>query len=653
MAQSLPASQRRAPDHTRRRPAVERPRTRARSTVPARTTKRALLVPIGIAAAAAIGFGGLTATAAVAEPVVAQPILAAAPSVGSASGIVYDAPAYTSGDLDGDGRVTTSDLGLLTAALGATPESSVWPTVSKADLNGDGVITASDIALLSQQVIYNDGPFDILEASALDIQKAMEAGTITAVSLTQMYLDRSAAYDDSTGLNSMITVNSHALEIAAALDTERATSGPRGMLHGIPVIAKDNYNTVDMPTSAGCTCLQFNQTDADSRMVDRLRSEGAVILGKANLAEFAISTNGISSLGGTTLNAYLPTATSGGSSAGTGASISANFGVIGLGTDTGGSIRIPSSWNSLVGVRPTVGLTSRDGIIPLALSQDVGGPMTRTVSDAAIALDAVAGSDDQDPATALADANKPASYTSSLKLDGLQGKRVGYATNLVGSNATAVKLMEQAKATLVAQGATVVDVEVTLPTFASGSTNEMAHDINEYLAKFVTDPRVPYTTFQGIAAGTDHLQSLNSTLTTRAAVTEETYQAWMVQHSADIESTRTLVTGVLDSNNLDAIVFPATTGLATQSSGNNNRLSPFTGFPSIVVPIGYAGGEATAGNVGGSLDMEILGRAYTEPKLFEIAYSYEQASKLRVAPSRFPALPGTAAPTATIPPTVG
>ncbi|MDR3201817.1 MAG: Ig-like domain-containing protein [Bifidobacteriaceae bacterium] len=596
---------------------------------------------IGIAASVVLGGGGAGA----AEP---RPL-------------VYLHPDYSSGDLTGDHRVDAADLAVLTRALGATGADPRWADAGGSDADGDGVITVADIAALSKQALYDDGEFDLLEASVLDIQRAMEAGRLTAVELTQAYLDRIAAYDSAeiggAALNSIIGINPHALEIAAALDAERAESGPRGLLHGIPVIAKDNYNTLDMPTTAGCKCLLGNQTDSDAFMVARLRAAGAVIIAKSNLAEFAFGTNGISAIKETT-NVYLPGRTSGGSSAGTGASISANFGVIGLGTDTGGSIRIPSSYSGLVGLRPTVGLLSRDGIIPLALSQDTGGPMTRTVADAAIALDAMAASDAaNDPASAATDAQRPASYAAHLDAGGLDGARIGYvsADAHIGANAGIVRLFENAKATMADQGATLVDIgSVPLANTTSGSTNEFRHDINGYLAKFVKAPGAPNTLQEIVDAITADptLTAVGSTVVQRNGITAEQYDAWMVTHTADIESNRAGIQQILDDNDLDAIALPPVQGFpGWGSSGNNNRISALSSVPSLSVPMGTANAQDVAGGnetalatVGASANIEFLGRMYAEPTLLKLGYAFEQATKARPVPARYPDLDAGAVP---------
>jgi amidase len=245
-----------------------------------------------------------------------------------------------------------------------------------------------------------ESQIEVAEATIPELQEAMVSGRATSVDITRAYLARIAAYDQAgPRLNSILRINPHALADAERLDAERMTRGSRGPLHGIPVLLKDNYDTFDMPTSAGSLPLAGLVPPDDAFQVRKLREAGAVILGKTNMHELAYGITTIASLGGQTLNPYDPRRNPGGSSGGTGAAIAASFAAIGWGSDTCGSIRIPAAHNNLVGLRPTKGLSSIDGIIPLAHTQDVGGPLARTVTDLAIALDATVGADPDDPAT--------------------------------------------------------------------------------------------------------------------------------------------------------------------------------------------------------------------------------------------------------------
>lgn len=488
--------------------------------------------------------------------------------------------------------------------------------------------------------------FRLQDATIADINLAIDSGALTSQQLVQLYLNRIAAYDDQgPTLNSLITVNPNALQEAALLDQQRSSVANRSPLYGIPVIVKDNFNTVDLPTTAGVLAFDGFIPSTDAFQVQKLREAGAIILGKANLSEFAFSgSTSISSLGGTTVNPYDPLRSPAGSSGGTGASVAASFATIGFGTDTGGSIRNPSAFNSLVGVRPTIGLSSRSGIVPLALSQDTAGPMTRSVLDAALALDATVGFDPKDPVTAKSDGKIPTSYTEFLKADGLQGAKIGVARELFGSSADPEyaqvnAVIDQAIATLKSLGATVVD-SVPIPGLSdilaspSLSAFEFRYDLEDYLE---SEPNAPFKTLQQIIDSGLFLPDNRSTLVTRNAVpaleTNAAYQD-IIQNRPGITQQRllTALTG------LDAIIYPTSQApprLNTQAQriGANNRLSAFSGFPAITVPAGYTGSGLPVG-------LEFLGRAFDEPTLLRLTYAFEQGTKVRTSPSFTPDLPG-------------
>ncbi|KTR41193.1 hypothetical protein NS263_04970, partial [Curtobacterium oceanosedimentum] len=541
-------------------------------------------------------------------------------------------------------------LGVTRPATGTDPE---WDAVAVADTDGDGTITVADLAALSQRIIYDDGPFELVEASTIDMQAAMNAGVTTSVAITQEYLDRIAAYDrtkvdgatNGRPLNSIITTNAAALTAAKAADTGRAEHGMTSMLLGVPIAVKDNYDTKDMPTTGGCSCWSANQTDTDATMVAGLRDAGAVILAKASLDEFAygfVSEFSAGQPAGSSLlvaSPYVTSQSAGGSSGGTGAAIAANLAGIGFGTDTGGSIRIPSTYNQLVGIRPTVGLTSRDGIIPLALSQDTGGPIARSVTDAAVALDAVTGIDAADPVTNTQSGKVPASYTSSLDPTSLQGARIGYVTSMVGTNATTKRLFDESVAKLTAAGATVVPIAPTTAfnrvlSEGSGSTNEFKHDLDEYVAKHL-DPDVTARSLQGILDSGQYVPSRKSTYESRNTITDAQYQAWAGptgSHTTQLQTGKALVTQMLEDQDLDALVYPSGTPYGTQST--NMRLSPNTGMPALTVPMGQA--TAADGTVpGGGVNLEFLGRSFDEGTLIGLGYSFEQATKARTAPALY------------------
>ncbi|MBO3088091.1 hypothetical protein J4038_07285 [Cellulomonas sp. zg-ZUI40] len=614
-------------DPTRRSRPVDRPQLRRSVTAVAVT-------------------GALALAGAVAAPATAAPA-AAAP------GGAFLTPYLTELDVTGDRQVTTADLDVVAAHLGATAGSSGWTEVAVADVDGDGTLTLTDLAQVSQRMVYDDGAFELVEASVLDMQAAMNAGVTTSVEITQAYLERITAYDDTlvdTGaggrpLSSIIAVSDVALAAAAAADAERAAHGMTSPLLGVPVAVKDNYDTLDMPTTGGCGCWQDNQTTTDATMVAGLREAGAVILAKAGLDEFAYGFVSEYSAGlpvGGTVRIASPYATSrsaGGSSGGTGAAIAANLAGIGFGTDTGGSIRVPSSYNQLVGVRPTVGLASRDGIIPLALSQDTGGPMTRSVLDAAVALDAVVGVDDADPVTASQAGLVPESYAASLDADALDGARIGYLPSMIGTNRTTVRLWVEARAALEARGATLVEVPSSAELNAvlaepSGSTDEFRRDLAGYVERHLS-PAVQARTIEDILAGGHYVTSRRSTYLQRAAVTDEQYEAWagpQGSHTRALANGRTFVTQLLDDLDLDAMAYPSGTPYGTHST--NMRLSPNSGLPAVTVPMGQAT-AADATITGAGVNLELVGRAFDEGTLLGLAYDFEQTTRARTSPALY------------------
>src|SRR5881396_1327508 len=322
---------------------------------------------------------------------------------------------------------------------------------------GVGVLLASPTEAGAFQLFQTE------EATIADIQAALKARTLTCRALVQMYLDRIEAYDKKgPALNAIVAINTDALKTAAALDVKYAQSGPTGPLHCVPIIVKDNYDTVDMPTSAGSLSLKGSIPPRDAFQVRKLREAGAVMLAKSNMAEFAFdpmeTVNSL--LPGYTRNPYALDRVTAGSSGGTAAAVAANFGAVGLGTDTGNSIRGPSSHTSLVGIRSTMGLTSRDGIVPLFLDKDIGGPMARTVADAVALFDVIAGYDPADPVTAASQGKRADSYMKFLDKDGARGTRIGVVRQLFTQQNTdpdVMKRMEQTLADLRRLGAAIVD----------------------------------------------------------------------------------------------------------------------------------------------------------------------------------------------------
>ena len=376
-------------------------------------------------------------------------------------------------------------------------------------------------------------PFDVVEANISELQQAMASGATSSVLITTAYLARIEAYDKAGAeLNAMIRINPNALAQAEALDRERATRGPRGPLHGIPIILKDNYDLAGMPSTAGSLGLAGLIPPDDGFQVKRLREAGAVFLGKSNLHELATGISTIASLGGQTLNPYDLTRNPGGSSGGTGAAIASSFAAVGWGSDTCGSIRIPSSHNNLVGLRPTKGLSSIDGIIPLSHTQDTAGPLARSVYDLAIALDATIGPDPADPATRILEGRLLPVFTDALDESALQGARIGILTSAFGdrrSEAAAAGVVRAAIEEMVELGADTFTVEIpNLDSLVAGSNTtdfEFKWDLSDYLAGV---PDAPVMSLRDLVdRGLIH-ESLTSLMNRRAGVEtldEEAYRA--------------------------------------------------------------------------------------------------------------------------------
>jgi amidase len=484
------------------------------------------------------------------------------------------------------------------------------------------------------------------EATIAHILAALEAKDLTCRQLVQAYLDRIEAYDrKGPALNAIIMVNPNALASADALDARLARSGLAGPLHCVPMIVKDNFDTVDMPTSAGSLSLKGSMPLRDAFQVRKLREAGALILAKSNMAEFAWSpfeTVG-SLLPGYTRNPYALDRVPAGSSGGTAAAVAASFGAAGLGTDTGNSIRGPSSHTSLVGIRSTMGLTSRDGIIPLFLNRDIGGPMARTMADAVAIFDVIAGYDPADPVTAAAQGKRPDSYLRFLDRNGLRGARVGAVRQLFmgpDSDPDIVNLLERALADMKKQGAEIVEgidvPEIAIIPPAKFFCNRFKYDINGYLARL--GPQAPVTTFDEILASQKFHPSIEMRMLDAAAQPPPDENANCQE--AD-QNGRRLAQGVLkamDEARLDALVYPSWNnpprliGDLNSPHGNNSpRLAPPTGFPAITVPMGFVRGTLPAG-------LQMLGKPWSEPTLIKIGYAYEQATRHRRPPATVPPL---------------
>ena len=492
--------------------------------------------------------------------------------------------------------------------------------------------------------------FEVHEASITDIHRAMLAGEVTARELVEMSLQRIDAYDKSgPAINAVISVNRQALARADELDRRFAENGLTGPLHGIPLVVKDNYDTHDMPTSAGSLSLLESVPPDDAYQVRKLREAGAIVIAKTNMYEFAFSpyeTVG-SALPGYTRNPYALNRVTAGSSGGTAAAVTASFAVAGLGTDTGNSIRGPSSHAALVGIRSTIGLTSRDGIVPLYLDHDVGGPMTRSVRDAAIILDVIDGYDSADPVTAAATDHQHEPYVSFLDDDGLRGARVGVLRQLAnrdGADAAVLQRFDSALADMRDAGAVIVDdlrlaeLDMLVPPVAGESLQvwcpRFRYDLDQYLASLGDD--APVTSLRGIIDSGNFLPKLAPNLDffqRQEPPSENTDCKRSVEGRARLTAA---VLALLNEHNLDALAYPTWSNpprligdMNTPHGDNSQHIAPHTGFPAITVPMGYVGHELPVG-------LQFTGRAFAEPVLIRLAHAYEQLTGHRRAPSSVP-----------------
>jgi Asp-tRNA(Asn)/Glu-tRNA(Gln) amidotransferase A subunit family amidase len=491
--------------------------------------------------------------------------------------------------------------------------------------------------------------FPLEEATVDEIHAAYRSGRLTAVALVRACLARIGAYDRrGPALHAMLTVHPRALEEAARLDAEfREKQGRVGPLHGIPVILKDNFDTHDMPTSGGNVAMRNSQPAADAFTVQRMRAAGALILGKANLQEFARGGVSISSLGGQVRNPYDLTRTPGGSSGGTGAAIAAGFAVLGAGSDTGQSIRSPASACSLVGVRPTRGLVSRAGVMPNSLTQDEVGPITRTVRDAALLLDVMAGYDPSDPVTALGVGKAPRSHAATLDPNALRGARIGLLENLCGTeerHAEVNRVMEQVMRGMEAQGAAVL--RFAIPGFDELAAN-VATDRFEARAAFdryftQLGPGQPVSSFRQLVDTRTASPDIQRTLEAEIAIEDGLSDPDYLRRMLNRDKLRVLVAARMADLRLDAILYPlqrvlvVPTGQAEQPE-RNGVLSHGTGFPAVTFPGGFSTPTATA-PLGVPVGAELLALDYSEAKLLSYAYAFEQATRVRRPPASTPPL---------------
>lgn len=523
-------------------------------------------------------------------------------------------------------------------------------------------------------------PFALVETDITTFHAAMRNGDVSCRDVVQGYLARIAAYDaepstaypNSPALHSVITVNAAAaLARADELDARFFSSGQLvGPLHCVTVLAKDNYDTADMKTTAGSLALANNQPPDDAYTIRKIREAGGIIVGKANLDEFAFGFTGSSSVGGKTKNAYVPANSAGGSSSGTGTSIAASLAMIGLGTDTGGSVRVPSAVEGLYGLRPTLRLVSQDGIVPLAHGQDTGGPLCRAVQDCALIMDAMAGYDSSTfsgqrtakawdaPLVASAAAydaltGRPATYTGALAADGLRGARIGVVRGMfpaaTAANQLFIDTLNAALARMRAAGATVEDVDIAdrttvLTGYASLSTYQFRDDLTAYLTSWPS-------TADNHPRSTEAVATLLTTLEPTRSANFNTYvtvgtnkeanpvyqnnlkprDEYVIPRVQAALDNRDFTTGTSKGASYDVLIYPVLQGFNSTSvnSGSNNRLSPFSGFPALALPAGFVKATAASPSVE-PVNLEILGRAFAEPTLFKLGYGWQQTTTARV-----------------------
>lgn len=516
-------------------------------------------------------------------------------------------------------------------------------------------VAAAGAVLLGSGMGVAQPSFDVMETTIDDVHAALRAGRLTCHELVDRYLQRIRAYDKSgPALNAVQTVNQRAMAEADRLDATFRTSGPVGALHCIPVLVKDQIDTSDLPTTHGFAGFRDFTPAADATVVTRLRQAGAVIIGKTTMGEFA--SGYISSASGPIRNAYDPRRNASGSSGGTGSGVAANFATVGIGEDTGGSVRGPAAVNSLVGLRPSLPLVSRYGMSPARPTTDTIGPIARTVRDAAILFDAMVGYDSHDPATAYGVGRIPSSYVSTLQRDGLKGVRIGVVRQPMSANTNPEapdykqvrQVIDAAIGELRTLGAAIVepvaipDVIDRLNKGYDGNVFETEAAMNNYLA---ARPNAPFKTLREILLSGAVVPSRARTLMDTIGKTTDDPGYRQVLRIQD--DTRQLVMTMMADLRLDALVYATfdqqpgiiaadvmtrTVVADITGIGNNRRLASLLRFPAITVPAGFTSDQLPVG-------IEFMARPFAEPLLFRMAYAYEQWTHHRKPPSRTPALP--------------
>ena len=494
---------------------------------------------------------------------------------------------------------------------------------------------------------------DVVELSATEARARLEAGTLTSRALTQAYLDRIAAHDaGGHRLASVIELNPAALADADASDAQRRAGAVRGPLHGLPVLLKDNIDVKGLVNSAGSLAMEAHRPAEDAFLVARLREAGAVILGKTNLSEWANfrstrSTSGWSSRGGQTKNPYALDRNPCGSSSGTGTAVAASLAAFGIGTETDGSIICPASVAALVGIKPTVGLVSRRGIIPISVSQDTAGPMARTVADAALLLGAIAVHDPEDPAAAGAGVPEtPRDYTAFLDAGSLKGKRFGVLRQAMGFHPDVDAAVEAALSAITAQGGEVVDITVaTYKQWDDAEFEVLLYEFKDGLNAYLSHSGAPHASLEALiawnAANADRAmpffgQEIFEQAQKKGPLTEAAYRT--ARDTARRLAGRDGLLAVLDQSRLDAVVAPSTSPawptdhvLGDHFVGAGYGMAAVAGTPSLTIPIGDTRGLP--------FGLTLMGRPYSEPQLIAFGYALEQLTKARKPPGYAATLP--------------
>ena len=491
--------------------------------------------------------------------------------------------------------------------------------------------------------------FNVVEATIGGVHAAFKAKTLTCRQLVQAYLDRIEAYDkQGPGLNAIVVVNPKALAIADSLDRRFAKEGLTGPLHCVPTIVKDNFETNDLQTTAGSGALEGWIPKRDATMVARIKAAGAIVLAKSNMAEWAFSpletVNSI--LPGYTHNPYDVNRVTAGSSGGTAAAVAASLGLVGLGSDTGNSIRGPSAHQALFGIRSTMGLTSRAGVVPLNNRADIAGPMARSVADAVRVFQVIAGEDADDAVTAGADAKREKDYNSFVAPGALKGARIGVlrqAYERTGLDSEVVHVFAKAVSELRAAGATVLDT-VMLDSLQSltrgqGGCNPFKYDVERYLA--ARGEGAPVKTLREVIRSRKFHPSIEARLVSADSVTvaPEDTPGCKFREEVVKPRVRAAVTKMMDSLKLDALVYPTWSNpprligdMQTPAGDNSKLFSPTTGFPAMTVPMGWTRGDRLPAG------MTFFGRAWSEGKLISLSYDYERTTHHRRPPATTPAL---------------